>query len=113
MHEVSLMQNALNMAIEQAKQNKAQKISHLCLNIGQLSGVIPEALEFAFEILVQGTIAENAQLEIRTIPVVCYCQKCDRQFQANDFIYECPQCQQISSNIVSGRELELASLIID
>jgi hydrogenase nickel incorporation protein HypA/HybF len=99
-------------AIAQAKQNHATKVELLTMNIGELSGVIPEALEFAFEVLTPGTIAENAQLEINSIPVVCYCQKCDRTFQPEADIFACPQCQQITSKVISGRELELALVTI-
>ena len=112
MHEVSMMQNTLDIAIAQARQNGATKIDRLTMNIGELSGVIPEALEFAFEVLIGGTMAENAQLEIKTIPVVCYCQECDRNFQPHNYIYECPKCQRISTDIIHGRELELVSLVV-
>jgi hydrogenase nickel incorporation protein HypA/HybF len=112
MHEVSMMQNTLDLAIAQAKQNRATKVERLTMKIGELSGVIPEALEFAFEVLTPGTIAENARLEINSIPVVCYCQNCDRDFQPGADIFVCPQCQQISSNVTSGRELELASIVV-
>ena len=112
MHEVSMMQNTLDIAIAQAQQKGATRIESLTLNIGELSGVIPEALEFAFEVLIPGTIAENASLEIKTISVVCYCQKCDRNFQPDNYIYECPECQEISTNIIKGRELELAYLVV-
>ncbi|WP_036477847.1 hydrogenase maturation nickel metallochaperone HypA [Myxosarcina sp. GI1] len=112
MHEVSMMQNTLEIAFDRARQNGATQIECLTLNIGELSGVIPEALEFAFEILIAGTMAENASLEINLIPVTCYCQRCDRNFQPQDFVYRCPQCQQISTNILTGSELELASLIV-
>ena len=110
MHEVSIMQNTLDLAIAQAKRNNARKIELVSMNIGALSGVIPEALEFAFDVLVRGTIAANAQLEIKTIPVVCYCQNCDRNFQPEAYIYQCPNCQQLSSKIISGKEIELTSL---
>lgn len=112
MHEVSMMQNVLDIAIAQAKQNNAKKIDLLTMNIGKLSGVVPEALAFAFDVLIQGTIAQDARLEIKTIPVVCHCQKCARDFQPEAYIYQCPNCEQISSNVISGRELELASLVI-
>ncbi|MDJ0649385.1 MAG: hydrogenase maturation nickel metallochaperone HypA [Xenococcaceae cyanobacterium MO_188.B19] len=112
MHEVSMMQNTLDIAIAQAQQKGATKIESLTMNIGELSGVIPEALEFAFEVLIPGTIAENASLEIKTIPVVCHCQKCDRNFQPDNYIYECPECEEISTNIIKGRELELAHLVV-
>ncbi len=107
-----MMQNTLEIAIDRARQNGATQIERLTLNIGELSGVIPEALEFAFEILTAGTMAENALLEINLIPVTCYCQRCDRNFQPQDFVYRCPQCQQISTNILTGSELELASLVV-
>ncbi len=87
MHEVSMMQNTLDIAIDRARQNEATKIERLTLNIGELSGVIPEALEFAFEVLIAGTMAKNAVLEINIIPVTCYCQRCDRNFQPQDFIF--------------------------
>ena len=112
MHEVSMMQNTLDIAIAQAKQNNATKIDRLTMNIGELSGVIPEALEFAFKVLTNKTIAENAQLEINFIAVVCHCQKCDCDFQPEAYIYECPQCGQISSDVISGRELELDSVVV-
>ena len=112
MHEVSMMQSTLDIAIAQAKQNNANKIELVTMNIGALSGVIPEALEFAFDVLVRGTIAENAQLEINTIPIVCYCQHCDRNFQPETYICECPQCRQISNYVLTGKELELASISV-
>ena len=112
MHEVSIMQNTLDLAIAQAKQNGASQIDCLTLKIGQLSGVIPEALEFAFEVLIQGTIAENAQLEIETIPAVCHCPNCDRLFEPEAYVYQCPHCQQISSDIVRGQELDLVSVVV-
>lgn len=112
MHEVSMMQNKLDLAIAKAKQNNARKIVLLTMNIGELSGVVPEALAFAFDVLIQGTIAQNAQLEIKTIPVICRCQICDRDFQPEAYIYQCPHCRQISSDVITGRELELDSLVI-
>jgi hydrogenase nickel incorporation protein HypA/HybF len=106
------MQNTLDIAISQARQQGAAKIDSLTLKIGELSGVISEALEFAFEVLIKDTIAEDARLEIETIPVKCYCQQCDLIFQPESYIYQCLECQQISTDIVEGRELELVSLIV-
>ena len=110
MHEVGMMQNILDMAIYQANQNNASKIDLLTINVGELSGVTPEALELAWEVLSPGTIAENAHLEINSIPVVCHCQQCDRDFQPEKYLYECPQCRQISSNIIAGKDLNLVSV---
>ena len=112
MHEVSMMQNVLDIAIAEAQQHQAHKIELLTLNIGKLSGVVPEALEFAFEVLIQDTIAQDAQLEINTIPTVCHCRQCDRSFQPEDYIFICPSCECISSDILTGTELELVSVVV-
>jgi hydrogenase nickel insertion protein HypA len=70
MHEVSLLENTLELALDYARQHNATQIHHLTLRVGQLSGVIPEALQFAFDIVVQGTIAQTATLSIESIPAI-------------------------------------------
>jgi len=110
MHEVAIMQNALDIALQQAHLAGGTQIHALKLRIGELSGVVPEALEFAFDVVVQGTIAADAHLEIDYIPVVCHCSNCHLDFQPANLFYECYQCHQISIDVVRGKELEIASL---
>jgi hydrogenase nickel incorporation protein HypA/HybF len=110
MHEISIMEQTLEMALELAIQQGASSIHSLKMRVGSMSGVVPEALEFAFDIVIQGTIADGATLEIETVPVICYCSKCKLEFQALDLFYECPLCGQISSQVLSGREIELTSM---
>jgi hydrogenase nickel incorporation protein HypA/HybF len=110
MHEVSIMEQTLEIALNHAKQQQATQIHRIKMKVGTLSGVIPEALEFAFDVVTKGTIAETARFEIESIPVRCYCHHCNVEFQPDDFIYECPHCHQYSLDIRQGKELELTSL---
>lgn len=110
MHEVSLMQDTLRIAAERAAAAGARRIHRLRMRVGPLSGAVPEALEFAFEVLAQGTLAEGATLEVERVPILCYCHTCDAEFQPGDFVCECPTCHQLSAEVRRGRELELASL---
>jgi hydrogenase nickel insertion protein HypA len=112
MHELSIMESTLEIALDYAHREHAEKILQLNLRVGAMSGVVPAALEFAFDACIQGTIAAGAQLQIELVPVVCYCQLCDREFAPPDLIYVCPDCGTISSNILQGRELQLISLEI-
>jgi hydrogenase nickel incorporation protein HypA/HybF len=80
------------------------------MRIGPLSGVVPEALEFAFEVVARGTMAEAARLEIERVPIVCHCAACAREFEAADMLCECPECHQPSSEIRRGREMHLMSV---
>lgn len=110
MHEVGIIQNTLEMAVKAAKDSGASSIHQLRLRVGALTGVVPEALEFAFEVVRQGTIAAEAQLEVERIPATCWCAGCQAEFAAEDLIYECPRCHRLSSELRRGREIELASL---
>ena len=74
MHELSIMESALNLALEQARKNGAVRVHALRLRIGALSGVVPDALQFAFEALTPGTAAEGAELLIDNVPARFWCQ---------------------------------------
>jgi hydrogenase nickel incorporation protein HypA/HybF len=113
MHELSIMDSALNMALEQAEKAGALQVHEIRLRIGALSGVVPEALQFAFEALTAGTIAENARLAIEEVPARFWCSSCSREFEATDLFSDCPGCHRPSSDLRAGREMELASMEID
>ncbi len=110
MHEVGLMENALAIALDYAQRDHARCIHKICLRVGTVSGVEPEALRFAFEIVTQNTMAAAARLEIQTCPTRCYCRVCETEFEPVTMSYHCPHCQTWSAAIVQGKELELASL---
>ena len=112
MHELSIMESALNLALEQARKSGAVRVHALRLRIGALSGVVPEALEFAFEALTPGTPAEGAELLVETVPALFWCQSCGREFAAEDLLAECPVCRRPSAELRAGREMELASMEI-
>jgi hydrogenase nickel incorporation protein HypA/HybF len=112
-HELSIMQSALSLALDQANQAGAIRVHVIRLRIGALSGVVPEALEFAFEALALGTTAEGAKLAIEHVPARFWCAGCAQEFQSDDLFAECPDCHRPSGELRSGREMELASLEID
>ncbi len=64
MHEVGIMQSALDIAEQQAQAAGATKIHEIRLRIGQMSGVVPEALQHAFTVLKDGTMAEEASFAL-------------------------------------------------
>lgn len=113
MHEIGIMERTLEIAINNAQKQNANSIQKITMNIGKLSGVIPEALEFAFDVVTKGTIAENATLEINTIPVTCYCNICQTKFNPQEWFFECPHCHQFSNHILEGKEIELMSVEIN
>src|SRR5260370_42198680 len=113
MHELSIMDSALNLALDQAQKAGANRVFAIRLRIGALSGVVPEALQFAFEALVPGTLADGADLQIEQVPARFWCAACTREFQSDDLFAECPGWHRPSGDLRAGREMELASLEIE
>jgi hydrogenase nickel incorporation protein HypA/HybF len=110
MHELSIMQSALDQALERARLAGAQRVHEIRLRVGALSGVVPEALEIAFQSLTEGTPAEGAVLIIDGVPARYWCTVCDCEFTSENNFAECPICHVNSLELRAGRELELASL---
>jgi hydrogenase nickel incorporation protein HypA/HybF len=110
MHELSLMENVRDLVLEQAALHDAAAVLTIRLRIGSLAGVEPEALRLACGVVMEGTIASGAQLEIEAVPALCHCSPCGRTFNADEGVCECPRCGAISRDLRQGRELELSSL---
>ena len=102
------MQSALEIAFEWAERQGADRIHRLGLRVGALSGVVPDALEFAFEALKPDTPAATALLEVEYVPLRAYCPTCEREFTADAFWGVCPICDRMDTEIRQGRELEIA-----
>jgi len=107
------MQSALTMALDQAEKAGATKVLVIRLRIGTMSGVVPEALQFAHEVLALGTLAEGSTLEIEGVKARFWCDACRREFESNELLSECPYCHVPSRNLRAGREMEVASMEIE
>jgi hydrogenase nickel incorporation protein HypA/HybF len=110
MHEYGIMQATLDAAIRQTQAAGAARIHALRLRVGRLSGVVTDALEFAFEALRPGTMANEARLEIETVPAVMWCASCRTEFESPELLCDCPVCGALSSELRRGREMELVSV---
>lgn len=113
MHELSIMQSALTLALQKAQEAQASRVHVLRLRVGEMSGVVPDSLQFAFEALTQGTAAQGGRLDIEFVPARFFCAPCQREFVVQDHFPECPDCHAPSSEMRAGRELEIASLEIE
>lgn len=112
MHEISIMQGALDLAEYPAREGSGTIIVRMRLRVGLLSGVVPEALEFAFEVLKKGTMAENAVLEIERVPSEFRCSVCKEMFRFMEIRFDCPACSGMLVVGSSGTDLELSDLEI-
>jgi hydrogenase nickel incorporation protein HypA/HybF len=110
MHELALMEELHRIALAAAAAQGAQRIHRVMLRVGRLSGVDPDALAFAFEVVMAGGIGEGATLELEVVPTQCRCGWCGQRFEPLDVIVACPLCGAVSADVLRGRELELTGL---
>lgn len=112
-HEVGIAESMLQIVQQAAEQNKLQKITGLLIEIGQFSGVEPHALEFAWEFVNQGTIAEGSTLEILRPSLLLFCQNCEKEYEGTLEDFHCPNCHSEQFVIRRGREMLVRSITGD
>ena len=106
------MKSALDLAFNQVQAAGARRIHRLSLRVGAMSGVVPDALQFAFEALSVGGPAEGAVLHIEPVPPGYECQTCGAVFDPDDELTACQHCGALGGRLCRGLELELTSLEI-
>lgn len=114
MHEMSITQSVLDIVLEQARQNGAEKVTGVRLRFGELTAVVPDCVAFYFEQMTPGTLAEGAKLDVEMVPLVRRCGQCGEEFEAPDELdMTCPKCGNMFTETISGREMEVASIEIE
>ncbi len=113
MHELSIALNIVEIAEENAKQSNVNLITEIELVVGELSGVVYEALEFAMEEAVKNTILEKAKRTIIRISGKAKCTSCSHEFDVKDIYTACPKCKSFINEIIQGNELRVESLIAE
>ena len=106
MHELAITQSVVDTVL---RRTGAQPVTVVRLRVGRLTGVIPEAMQFCFELTTEGTPLEGATLEIDQPAGRAHCRTCDDDFDLPDLILLCP-CGSADVEVLNGRELEVASV---
>lgn len=110
MHELPVTMSILSIVLEHAKNVQANKIVQIRLNIGELSGIVPEYIQLQFEMLSKDTVAAGASILFQHPPTKLRCRNCDIVFTPKDQKWNCPSCGEEKIEIVSGRECSVESM---
>ena len=113
MHELSIALSLVHLAQDAALQAGAVRVKRVQIEVGAMSGVVPEALELGFTIATRETILESAELRVTLVPVVVFCSPCGQEVEPTSSLSICcPSCGTPSHDIRRGQELNLVSLEI-
>jgi hydrogenase nickel incorporation protein HypA/HybF len=111
MHELSIALSLIDRVTEEAESRGGLEVAAVHLKLGALSGVDKEALLFSYGLACEGTILEGSRLVIESIPLVIYCEACQKdRIPPSIYQLSCPECETPGQKIVTGREIEVAFL---
>jgi hydrogenase nickel incorporation protein HypA/HybF len=111
MHEFSMVNEILRIAEEKALAAGMTRITTIEVEVGELTALVPELMEFAFDQLKEGRLLKDAKLSIKVIPLLVRCRQCSAEFHPPDSLVAiCPACACREVDVLSGREANLVRL---
>ena len=115
MHEYSIVEGVLDSVIPAAEKAGADRIVCVRLRVGDMTEVVQESLDFMWGICCEqrGPMVEGCRLEVEYVYPRSACLKCGHEFEHDRFHLKCPECGSASTMLLSGRELEIASMDVD
>jgi hydrogenase nickel incorporation protein HypA/HybF len=113
MHELALAESILDaVGRELTAYPDAVPIS-IGVRIGALAAVDVEALQFCFEIAVQGSKWPQLKLDAELIPGEVHCLACDHWMRANITVLDCVRCGSTQTVMHGSDELDLTCLEVE
>ena len=110
MHELSITSAMIELCTHYAGGSRVVSVT---LEIGDLSGVVPEAVAFCFEACAAGTPVQGARLCIQWLPARGRCRGCGAAFGIAACFDPCPTCGGYGIEILGGAELRVKELEVE
>lgn len=110
MHEMAITQGIIDLCLNHAG---GRRVCSLDVEIGELSSVVPEAIEFCFEACSRDTVLEGAKLIITRVPGVGQCLECSRETPLAELYGSCTHCGSNRVTIVAGEELRVREIEVE
>lgn len=110
MHEMSITQGIIDLCLQHAG---GRAVKSLKVEIGQLSSVVPDAIEFCFEACSRGTLLDGAKLDIVRIPGKGHCQECGTETALSELFAACDSCGSYQVRIIAGEEMRVTEIEVE
>ncbi len=109
MHELSVTESLLALALKHAAAHQAARITALHIVVGEMASIVDDSVQFYWDFISRGTIAEGARLHFRRLPARMTCRDCGAEFSPSEDL-ACPRCGGIRIKLIQGDEFYLESL---
>lgn len=112
-HELSITQSLLELALEHGEAAGARRVTDLHLVIGELSSVLDGCVQFYWDMITEGSMASGSRLHFRRVPARMRCQDCGTNCALGEIQGVCPGCGSARLQVTAGDEFFLDSIDIE
>ena len=113
MHELSIA-HALVTSVTAAVADQPGRVTEVHVRVGALSGVVREALEFAYDVAADGTPLAGSRVVVVEVPAVVHCASCDLDSELVErLFFACPVCGEPTGDVRGGHELDVSHVVLD
>lgn len=113
MHEMGIANSILDGVAAELHRRPGSRAVKVGVRIGELAGIDPDALNFAFEALTIDTPLAGVKLDVEYVAPRSRCRECTREFEVHNYELLCPACGSLSTDRISGDELLFTYLEIE
>ncbi len=110
MHELSIASAVLNTAVKHAGDRRVEVVS---MRVGRMRQVVPDSLQFYWEIVARDTVCEGSRLELTEIEARLHCAGCGREWEPLIPAFRCPDCEVDDVRVIAGEELEVEFIEVE
>ena len=113
LHEYALPKRIVDIINRAAGENGAKRVNSATLMIGENTGIMPDSVQVYFEIIAQGTPAQDAKLHLNIVQTQMHCKSCNKNFVKPRFSFTCPHCGALGSPTETGNECFVESVELE
>jgi len=111
MHEMSIAEALIRIVESEMAAHGLRTVRRIKVRHGELSTMVPEALDFAFQAMTVNTALEGAVLEYEKVPLTMSCSACGTSFSPEIpelLCTPCPSCgEELGHKVLTGKELNI------
>ncbi len=113
MHELAITQSILDIAQTAAREHNVTRVREVRIKLGEYCGVVPQCVQYYFDVISKGTVADGAVLTMERLPILMRCEDCRWEGQVDKLHIVCPNCGSTHLKLLQGREFYVESLEVD
>jgi hydrogenase nickel incorporation protein HypA/HybF len=111
MHELSITESILNIALQNTPPGKCVTDIHLV--IGQFSSIVDDSVQFYWDTMSEDTPAQGSKLHFQRIPAELQCLTCQHTFAPGKDDFDCPACKSSHVKVIKGEEFYVEAIEVD